>query len=66
MVFLTEIYINKEQIDHSTRKSPGHIDWIRVFDLIICDKDPPNLYKITMRQMVLKRLAVENIVFTRI
>jgi hypothetical protein len=50
MVFLQYIYIDKEQIagpqnGHATRKSPGHIYWIRALVFILCKEDTPKLYK---------------------
>jgi hypothetical protein len=43
-------YIQKEQIagpknDHTTRKSPGNILWVRALLLILCKEHPPKLYK---------------------
>jgi hypothetical protein len=32
--------------DQATRKSPGHITWVRVFNFFMCKEDPPNMYKI--------------------
>jgi hypothetical protein len=47
----SEIYIEKEQItvyenDQATRKSPGHITWVRALGLIMFKEDRPKLYKI--------------------
>ena len=45
MMFLPEIYIEKEQIagaknDQAMRKSPGHITWVRALGLFMCKEDP--------------------------
>jgi hypothetical protein len=45
MMFLPEIYIQKEQIagaknDRAMRKSPGHITWVNALGLFMCKLDP--------------------------
>ena len=45
MMFLPEIYIEKEQIagaknDQAMRKSPGLITWVRALGLFMCKEDP--------------------------
>ena len=45
MMFLPEIYIQKEQIagtknDRAMRKSPEHITWVRALGLFMCKLNP--------------------------
>jgi hypothetical protein len=47
----SEIYIKKEQIDwckndQATRKSPGHITWVRALGLFMYKEVTPKLNKI--------------------
>jgi hypothetical protein len=58
-MFFSEIYIEKEQIggaknDQATRKSPGHITWVRALGLIIFKEDPSKLYKIEFATILVK------------
>jgi hypothetical protein len=53
MMFLPEIYIEKKLIagaknDQASRKSPGHITWVRALGLFMCKEDPLFFYKIEL------------------
>jgi hypothetical protein len=61
MMFFPKNYIEKEQIavaknDQATRKSPGHITWVRTLCLFMRKEDPPKLYKIEFALELVKWL----------
>jgi hypothetical protein len=50
MMFFQYIYRDREQIAgpkncHATRKSPGHIIWVKALVFILCKEAPLKLYK---------------------
>jgi Gpi18-like mannosyltransferase len=37
------------------RKSLGHISWVRILKLTVCEEDPPKLYKIDIATELVKQ-----------
>jgi hypothetical protein len=67
MMFFPEIYIAKEQIagaknDQATRKSPGHITWVRASGLFMCKENLLKLYKIEFAFELVKWLLNSRLV----
>jgi hypothetical protein len=61
MIFFPDFRKEKEQIagaknDQATRKSLGHITWVRVSGLFMCKEDPLKLYKIEFALELVKWL----------
>jgi hypothetical protein len=55
MIFFPEIFVKKEQFavqenDQATRKSPGHITWVRALGLIIFKENLHNCLKLNSQR----------------